>query len=223
MVLDFAVAGALLLLRRGARAKNVQGTHMWKVQVTSYGELFGVIEQLHTGSTGTEHNAEKFMLRTFQLTHAAMGLRGLLREYVKVCDGCQERGNKVGNSRRVVRQPIKTTRPLEHMQMDAANHPEDTQTGARYTCALKCLFTGYLWAAWFASKDPEAIALWVLQVFDEEGVPPPTGFISASHKGDKRLRVHTDNGGEFVNTTLARVVDLYDARHVKGKPWQPWV
>ena len=217
------VAGAEVLYRMEGRSKHVQGASLWKVQITSYAEMFQVIEQLHTGSTGTEHNAEKYMLRTFQLTHVVFGLRGLLREYVKVCDGCQERGNKVGNSRRVVCKPIKTTRPLEHMQMDAANHPEDIHTGSRYTCALKCLFTGYIWVEVFASKDPEAIALWVLRVFDEEGVQPPDGFVSADEKGKERLLVHTDNGGEFVNTTLAKVVELYGARHVRGKPWQPWV
>ena len=107
--------------------------------------------------------------------------------------------------------------------MDASNHPEDMHTGSRYTCALKCLFTGYIWVGAIPSKDPEEVALWVLRVFDKQGVPPPDRFISAYENTKTRLRVHTDNGGEFVNKTLAKVVELYDAEHVKGKPWQPWV
>jgi transposase InsO family protein len=206
------------------RAKLVLGTNAWKLGVRTYDQLYHILHGLHCGDADNDHNGVKFMIRHFQDNHYVPGIRDLLREYVASCNGCQLVGNSVGNSKRVVQKPIKTTRPLSHMQLDVSKHPQDTNTGAMYTIAMKCLFSGYTWAKELLSKDAEAIAIWLLDVFTQEGVcTPPDGFVSLDVKCKDRVKVHTDNGKEFVNKALRLAVEMYQGKHVRGKPWQPWV
>ena len=206
------------------RAKKVLGTTNWKLGVRKYDQLHQILHGIHYGDGEKDHNGERFMIRHFQDKHHLPGLRDLLREYVASCDGCQLVGNSVGNSTRVVQKPIKTTRPLSHMQLDVSKHPEDINTGAMYTIAMKCLFSGYTWTKELLSKDAEAIAIWLLDVFTQEGVcTPPDGFVSLDVKCKDRVKVHTDNGKEFVNKALQLAVEMYQGKHVRGRPWQPWV
>lgn len=192
--------------------------------VRTYGKLHDIIHKLHCGDAEKEHNGVKFMIRHFQLEYHLAGIRDLLREYVAGCNGCQLVGNAVGNSTRVVQKPIKTKGRLTHMQLDVSKHPEDTNTGAMYTIAMRCLFTGYTWTKELLSKDAEVIALWLLDIFLQEGVLlPPDGFVSSEVKCKDRVKVHTDNGSEFVNKALRIAVEIYKAKHVQGLPWQPWV
>lgn len=206
------------------KAKKVIGVSQWKIGIQTYASLQDVLSGLHYGDTGLDHNGVIYMLRHFQRLYHLPGIRDLLREYVACCQGCQVTGNIVGNSRRVVHKPIVSHSPLSHMQLDVSLHPVDLHSGAKYTCGMKCLFTGYCWMKEFLTKDAEAIAIWMLDVFTQEGVKsPPEGFVSCDITNKSRVKVHTDNGKEFVNVALSKVVELYKGKHVRGLPWQPWV
>eukprot|EP00976_Prorocentrum_cordatum_P026934 546995-Prorocentrum_minimum.AAC.1 len=130
-----------------------------KTPVTSVQQLLDMVRLLHHGSDGKEHNKTLYMFRVFSRTHYLAGLWNLLKEYCATCEGCQSRGHTAGKHR-VVSMPIKSTRPLQHMQLDLSLHPADTVSGARYTAALKDCFTGFLWAEKFLTKEAEAIATW---------------------------------------------------------------
>jgi hypothetical protein len=216
--------GCLQVIHFDAKSKVVLGVSQWKTSIMSYAALYEIVCSLHAGDTDLEHNGVIFMLRHFQKSYFLPGIRDLLREYLACCEGCQVTGNVVGNSKRIVYMPIVSKAPLSHMQLDVSLHPEDVNTGARYTCGMKCLFTGYIWMLHFLTKDSELIAIWMLDVFTHEGVrAPPEGFVCSDITNKSRVKVHTDNGAEFVNQALQKVVDLYRAKHVRGLPWQPWV
>ena len=129
------------------------------------------------------------MLRAFQREYHLPGVRDLIREYTKTCEGCQHFGHIAGRSR-VVSQPIKTTRALQHLQMDLAKHPRDAACGAEYTCALKDLFTGYIWATELYSKDAEVVAAWVLDIFTQEHIVPDGFYSTGRITLNKPLQKH---------------------------------
>jgi len=176
-------------------ASRVQAIRVYKNQATwSEAELQDLFKSVHSIGHWGATLMRKHIQQTLNIRNVR-NLQGKCLQFVKSCKECNEI-----NSAKIPFAPLlesKIWRPFESVQIDLAEmHPSDT--GYRYILVVIDEMTGYVLLRPLLSKSKEEIVDNLQKVFCEFGFPH---------------RLNSDEGGEFVNALMKRLLTATHTKH----------
>ena len=104
--------------------------------------------------------------------------------------------------------PILSQGVMERLQIDLKEFEfyEEENDGFKYMLTMVDHFSGFPWCFPLKTKTAEEVSLHLIQLFFQFG-PPSI--------------LHSDNGGEFINTILKHIAELFFFQPAHGKAYNP--
>jgi len=125
-------------------------------------------------------------------------------DFVQKCVPCQQRLG--GNPKAPIQETALPPYPWAHIYVDTAIY-DTSISGNSYVIGFTCGYTGWLEAFPVADKSADTVVeLLIEQVFPRHGCP---------------LQVSTDNGTEFVNNKLTKLLTYLNIDHVRTSTYHP--
>ena len=130
------------------------------------------------------------------------GIKKIVDKVIGSCERCSE--FKIGHP--TTSHAIITSRPLEIVMFDLSNMPMTSPSGNRIVLNVKDHFTKFMWGTPLRDKTMEPIAAFLKDLFTRYPVPE---------------RWHCDNGSEFCNHVMQKVIDELRVGVTHGRPRHP--
>ena len=110
-----------------------------------------------------------------------------------------------GNTFQKVTNPIETSAPMEHWQMDLMNLPRSID-GYEHVLVVIDLFSKFIWTAALRNKKPDTVVKKMEKVFLRCGVP---------------VVLQSDNGSEFIGTVAVNAWHYWGTIHRTSRAYKP--
>ena len=110
-----------------------------------------------------------------------------------------------GNTFQKVTNPIETSAPMEHWQMDLMNLPRSID-GYEHVLVVIDLFSKFIWTAALRNKKPETVVKKMEKIFLRCGVP---------------VVLQSDNGSEFIGTVAVNAWHYWGTIHRTSRAYKP--
>lgn len=129
-----------------------------------------------------------------------------VHDFVSSCTDCQRMQKKPPALRRI--HPIEVDGIWEHVEMDLIDlrSHEDANDGYKYILSMVDHFSRFALAIPLKSKDASTVAGEILRIIGQFGIP---------------RKLHSDNGTEFINSTLTEELQRLQIEIVHGLPRHP--
>ena len=154
------------------------------------------------------HPGIKRTVATLQTKYFWIGLTSTARDHVQRCIRCSRR--KMATSTQAGKPSLHQdipTRAFQRVHTDLMTDLPRTVSGNKHISTTVCALTGYLQATALPDRTAETVARsWIDNIMLNYGAPEI---------------IHTDNGGEYINSIIASINNLLRIRHMFTVPYNP--